>query len=140
MIEYIIIIINTGGKKLKKLIGIFVIMSACLFGDTAIGFKLGTLNELTFLNNDTQCGIGMRKPDKSGMSTTLDKLYRFDDYYYGIGLGMNTFDDFDWGVRFLMGYSSREEDIEFFAELVPSYYKDEKLRLDTGLGLRVFID
>ena len=139
MLECIIMIINMGGKKLKKLIGIFVIMSACLFADTAVGFKLGTLNELTFLNNDTQCGIGMRKPGESGMSTTLDKLYRFDDYYYGIGLGMNTFDDFDWGIRFLMGYSSREEDIEFFAELAPSYYRDEEFRLDAGLGLRVFI-
>lgn len=125
---------------MKKIIYIFLLSAFCLMGETGVGVMLGTLNELTILRNDTQVGIGMRKPGDSGMSITMDQLYRYDDYYYGIGLGMITFDEFDWGVRALFGYSSREENIEFFAELAPSYYRDEKFRIDAGLGLRIFID
>lgn len=124
---------------MKKLWFIFVLLPLSLLGDIGLGFKLGTLNEISFISNDTQLGIGISSRDESGLSSTIDRLYRYDGYYYGIGLGFNTFEKFDIGTRLLIGFSAREEQVEFFAELGPAYYLKDRWKVEAGMGIRVYI-
>lgn len=124
---------------MKKLIILLcLLMSFEIFGEIGVGFKLGTLNEITARIDNLQFGLGRGIDSKNGFSISADKLYPYDSYYYGIGILLNTFDDFNYGVHGLVGYSAREDVFEFFAEAGPAFYYNGDMSLEAGIGLRIY--
>ncbi len=121
----------------KILIILTLFMSTLIYGEVGMGIKLGTLNEISIIKDEVQFGLGVSMKLDGGLSYTMDRIYPYDNYYYGIGIAANTFNGFDFGIRGLMGFSAREQNLEFFAELAPTYYMKELITLEAGLGIRI---